>query len=130
MGHQAAVQFDQQVVGQPVGKIHRLVDLQGGAARRCFHLFDSCDSGPPVGALIPEHAQAVQHAALAHGAAAKQPGPHGPAVASVTAKHLVAALAAEHHLEAVFMDRTGQFIGGQDGIVRRRVVGGGNDGRQ
>ena len=121
MGHEAAVELGQQVVGQPVGAIDGLDHLQRAAAIAVLDGLGRGDAVAPADRLVAQHAEAVEDTAPAERLAAAPPGPDRAAIAAIAGEQLVATLAGQHHLQLARRRRR-QLVGRQRRIVGHRVV--------
>ena len=128
MRHQAAIDLEQEIVGQPIGAIERLCLLQPGAALGGDALLGILHALTPA-ARVAQDAEPIEQTATAHLAAAKPARPERAAIASVAGEQLVAALAAEHDLH-VPRRLLGEEIGRQHRVVGGRIVHRGGDRRQ
>ena len=118
--HQAAIDLEQKIVGQPVGAIERLRLLEPRAALGRDALLGVVHALTPA-ARVAQDAKPVEQAAAAHLAAAEPARPERAAIASVPREQLIAALAAEHDLH-VPRRLLGKEIGRKNRVVRGRIV--------
>ncbi len=130
MAHQAAVELDEEVIGEPLAAIDQLGALQRGEAAPRRHLpFGCIEPRPPR--PEPEAGKPVEDAAAPRRALHPAPGPEEAAVAAIAPEHLIAPLAAEHHLEPERLARPfAQKPGGKGGGIGGRIVEGGGDARR
>ncbi len=127
MRHQTAVELDEKIVGQPIGAIGGLRDLQPRASGRAGGELGGGDAVAPAGEIAAQDAQPVEIAAAARHLAARPPRPHHRPVAAIAGEELVAALAGEDDLEPALAGRTGELVGRQDCVVGSRIVDRRND---
>ena len=121
MGHQTAVELDQQIIGQPLGDIGRLkgLNFRGKPA-------PGLDAQPLV-LVSPGLAEQGIKIGLGKGSAFLLLAPDelihqlGP-IAAITAEQLVRALAAQSDLKAPVGGGLAQHIGGKNGGVAGRII--------
>ena len=130
MRHQATVELDQKIVGQPVSAIDGLRYLQPAATGKLRRRFGRRQPVAPAGRPFAQHVEPVEDAARSHAAPALPPWPHGASVSPITGKQFVATLARQNDLETACARRLGQLEGRQDGVVGRGVVHNAGNARQ
>ena len=99
MGHQAAVQLGQQVVGQPIGHVRRLSPLQRRPTMALGFVRRRVQAAAPGAIFLPQKAEPFQGSFLAHGTPAEQAPAPGPAIPPVAGEDLIPAFARKDHLD-------------------------------